>query len=963
MLFADLAVLAAAALVTQASVETPRALDDRLVVELVAAEPDIVTPCGLAIEGSGRVLVVESHTHFRPLNYNGPPADRVLAFDPASADPQTGRIRPTVFHEGAKYTMAVGVHPKDAGAVYVATRREILLLRDMDGDGRADQRTQIATLKTLGDYPHNGLSGFAFDFDGQVVFGLGENLGADYTLVGSDGTSASGGGEGGSVYRCRPDGSKLVRLATGFWNPFAVCFDAFGRLYAVDNDPDSRPPCRLAHIVPGGDYGYRYRNGRKGLYPFTAWNGELPGTLGMVAGTGEAPSGVIAYESDNWPDDYRGNLLVTSWGDHRLESYRLVPRGASFHSIAEPVIAGGENFRPVGIATAPDGTVYVSDWVDKSYDLHGKGRLWRVRAKTPRARVVPADPRAALAHADSAVRASAANALVQQGESGVKLLGEVLRDSSDPRARAAALVALVNTGSADKEVADRALRDLDPNVGALAARILPAEAWDPGAFVGADVPALVRADALRRVADPRALPAVLEAVNTTDPFLAQACRAGLLSKLATEKLLELARNHESNAETRLAVLVTLRERGDPEGQKHLESFLSDTSADIRFATLEWIHDARITRYRAQVEELLAKGAATRQFFEGCLATLARFDRPAKSQAVDMLGEDYVLQLFLDKKTPPEARRNALRALRPNHPELTLDRLAPLLDGADENLRLEAIRTIRQTALPDRFGKLAAIAANPDQPMPIRLEAIMGLAAPDLPVEAKALLFRLAAPGANSDLLRMEALRALRAVPLTEAEKSALVASADSPALKELADRFMAPIGAKLPKPLDDLAGWLALLEGPADASAGERIFFHPSGPGCYRCHQIEGRGGAIGPDLSATSRSLDRPRLVDSILQPSKEMAPRFVPWSIATTDGNVRVGVLLEESALGTKTYADAKGETFVVPDAQVEDRRPQRVSIMPADLAGTMTLEEFRDLLAFLRAAPGNGARGPSP
>ena len=56
--------------------------------------------------------------------------------------------------------------------------------------------------------------------------------------------------------------------------------------------PRLAPPCRLLHIVDGGDYGYRFRNGRKGLHPFTAWNGELPGTLAMVAGTGEAPSGV-----------------------------------------------------------------------------------------------------------------------------------------------------------------------------------------------------------------------------------------------------------------------------------------------------------------------------------------------------------------------------------------------------------------------------------------------------------------------------------------------------------------------------------------------------------------------------------------------------------------------------------------------------------------------------------------------
>ena len=57
---------------------------------------------------------------------------------------------------------------------------------------------------------------------GNVYFGLGENLGADYRLIGSDGTTLAGGGEGGNIYRCRPDGSKLERVATGFWNPFHV---------------------------------------------------------------------------------------------------------------------------------------------------------------------------------------------------------------------------------------------------------------------------------------------------------------------------------------------------------------------------------------------------------------------------------------------------------------------------------------------------------------------------------------------------------------------------------------------------------------------------------------------------------------------------------------------------------------------------------------------------------------------
>ncbi len=249
--------------------DPPRPVDSRLVLERIAAEPELVTPTGIAIDHRGRVLVIESHTHFPPANYKGPRADRILLFADRDGD---GRPEPAgIFFEGTKWTMSVAV-ARD-GSVYVATRAALYHLDDRDGDGRADGIVPgklpepIVHLDSTGDYPHNGLSGFAFDAAGDVYFGLGENLGVPYRLVGRDGTTHSGGGEGGNIFRCRPDGRGLVRVATGFWNPFNVTFDTAGNLFAVDNDPDSRPPCRLLHIVEGGDYGYRFRNGRRGTPP------------------------------------------------------------------------------------------------------------------------------------------------------------------------------------------------------------------------------------------------------------------------------------------------------------------------------------------------------------------------------------------------------------------------------------------------------------------------------------------------------------------------------------------------------------------------------------------------------------------------------------------------------------------------------------------------------------------------
>ncbi len=101
----------------------------------------------------------------------------------------------------------------------------------------------------------------------------------------------------------------------------------------------------------------------------------------MVAGTGEAPSGLLAYEHTGLPQDLRGALLVTSWGDHRIESHQLEERGATYRSTMRPVVVGGERFRPVGIGTAPDGSVYFSDWVDREYKVHGKGRVWKLSRK------------------------------------------------------------------------------------------------------------------------------------------------------------------------------------------------------------------------------------------------------------------------------------------------------------------------------------------------------------------------------------------------------------------------------------------------------------------------------------------------------------------------------------------------------------------------------------------------------
>ncbi len=306
--------------------------------------------------------------------------------------------------ENAFSTSYVNTIDQSPLQVFLATRKELLLLEDTDGDDVCDRRTTLANSIRPGTILTTDSPDLAFDAEVAIcTFGFGENLGEDYASSPAAQSRPHGRvqGKSASIWvaakaaassACVPMEAGLTRWSTGYWNPHASCSDAFGHLFTVDNDPDSRPPCRLIHVIEGGDSGYRFRNGRKGLHPFTAWNGEILGTLPMVAGTGEAPSGMVACEHPLWPGDLMGNLLVTSWGDHRIDRFQLHPHGGSFESIPEPLIVGGENFRPVGAALGPDGSLYCSDWVLKDYNLHGQGRVWRIRPVDTVAGDSPTEP-------------------------------------------------------------------------------------------------------------------------------------------------------------------------------------------------------------------------------------------------------------------------------------------------------------------------------------------------------------------------------------------------------------------------------------------------------------------------------------------------------------------------------------------------------------------------------------------
>jgi putative membrane-bound dehydrogenase-like protein len=957
--------------------ETPRPLDDRLILELVAREPDIVTPTGLAVDETGRVWVIENNTHHRPADYRGPSSDRVRIF---SDFDEQGRARHiATFAEGFDRSMSLALGK--GGAVYLATRSQIYLLRDRAGRGTADERRVIVHLDTRASYPHNGLSGFAFDALGNLYFGLGENEGLPYRLIGSDGSTLEGGGEGGSIYRCRPDGSHVVRIATGFWNPFHIGFDAFGRLFAVDNDPDSRGPCRLLHIVEGGDYGYRYRNGRKGLHPFTAWNGELPSTLPMVAGTSEAPCAVVAYESNGLPTDYCGDLLVTSWGDHVIERFRLQRKGASFTSQARIIVKGGEDFRPVAMATAPDGSLYFSDWVDKSYPVHGKGRIWRLRGKNPAATVPlrpsevvklpPGRQQQLLADPRRDIRLAAGEAL---GHAGRKAeLAAVLKGGKDLRARIHALWGIARLPSpSGGELITETLKDPAAELRAAAAHLLAGDPV-PGSELRLrelaiwDLDPLVRLNAILGLRTDSSFEEMVPVLADPDPFLAAAALY-LLGQPEHTQLLTAARLQHAEPRVRLGILLAVRRGGDAVGRSLLPQFLADPDPDIRRTAIQWVGEERLSEFAPQLDRSAAQPPVTQQVFEALLATREFLAGVHRQPSDEFGGQDYIARIVNDAGQPAALRAVALRMLRADYSGLNTSRLGEFIHGQDRDLRREAAHKLSMRADRSSQSLLLQLAGDDKLDEALRADAILGLAysARTAP-PARQMLFSLIE---HPDFWR-DALRSLREVPLTLQEQNQFIShcrrqierakawpQTDKQELCDQITMVLHHLTSKAPGILP-LKSELSVLVSKGMATpgkplpgAGERVFFHPRGPRCFVCHRVDGCGAAIGPDLSLIGRSLSRDKLVESILQPSKEIAPQFVTWVLTLRNGQIRTGMIVGEGWDSTITLADAQGKLEVLQRLDVEDRRALSTSIMPEHLRGLMTEREFRDLIAYLES-----------
>jgi putative heme-binding domain-containing protein len=186
--------------------------------------------------------------------------------------------------------------------------------------------------------------------------------------------------------------------------------------------------------------------------------------------------------------------------------------------------------------------------------------------------------------------------------------------------------------------------------------------------------------------------------------------------------------------------------------------------------------------------------------------------------------------------------------------------------------------------------------------------------------------------------------------LTPAEREqalAAVAKLSAGPIRDLFDGFLpqpAPGQRKLgsnPRPNSILA-----LQG--DAGRGEQLFWSKA-VNCGSCHKVGERGTEVGPDLTAIVKTRTRGDLLESILEPSRRIEPKFGAYVVRTLDGRALTG-LVQKRDEKELVLRDAQGKDVRIASENLEEVKPSRTSLMPQGQLAGLTAQEAADLLEYL-------------
>ena len=360
-------------------------------VTLFAGEPDVHPPVAMAIADSGRLWVAESYSY---QEWQKKGEDRILIFEDTDNDGVHDSRK--VFATGIDHLSGLTV---GWGGVWVCSSPNLLFYPDKDrndvpdGDGTPEVVLDGWTTKA----GHNFFNGLTWGIDGWLY---GRHGITAPSKVGAPGTPARERIEFDcGIWRYHPVTEKFEVVCRGTTNPWGLDWNAAGDMFFTNNvnghlwhaipgayyprmgnraDPFSKfvydripMACDHLHHAGGTDDWTKTRDG-KGVH------GELGG--------GHSHCGGMIYLGGKWPDKYRDLMFMCNTHGRRVNVDRLDPEGATYVARHEDDFLHANNlwFRGVQLLYGPDGDVYLSDWTDlgECHDRDGvhrtSGRIYKI---------------------------------------------------------------------------------------------------------------------------------------------------------------------------------------------------------------------------------------------------------------------------------------------------------------------------------------------------------------------------------------------------------------------------------------------------------------------------------------------------------------------------------------------------------------------------------------------------------
>jgi putative heme-binding domain-containing protein len=846
--------------------------------------------------------------------------------------------------------------------------------------------------------------------DGWLYVLCGNNAGIDKRYATLP-TSPIAEPTAGCVLRFSPDLRNSEIVADGFRNPYGMDFTADGELVTFDSDNErcvSLPwyePTRFYHVIPGGHHGW--------LSPQRASFWRMPpyfcDVVPPVATLGRgSPTGVACYRHKQFPASYHGGVFLADWTFGRIWFLALKNAGATYTAEKRVFLeATGENgFAPTALAVhSATGDLFVS--------IGGRGTrgaVYRIRHKegfnalTTSQETARPLPRASLDwHAGMResllFQATAENArdrlhaltlmFRHRSHFGTDSIGHAIRANwghSDRLVRLAA-ANLLATLSADERTASAALAEspMEHVTWGLAnCDDKPAEAiWQASrAFQCKDASREVQLAAVRviqralgGIGSPQARGTVWEGYSPrrreARQIMSDAAQAMLRRTFPTSDAeidREISRTLAILEDEDAALLQRVAERltatSDPVEDVHylivLARLPGARSGAITKRTAETLLGLgekltrcnlnRDTNWPLRLAELHSELARKDAKLNAALLAAPDFGRPDHALFAECPGFDRrrAAEIFAARATK-DSDYPWTPALVRLVSELPEERSVPTLRRLWERGGLEeAILPLlaRQPQAVDRDSFLEGLRSPQLTTVAVCLDALdkLSLVRDDAVTVALIRALRALPDGREGDRLRTRIAAKLQT--LTGERKAGATKEAWTAWLAKAHPTLVAKLGGDDGVDVEAWNRRLAKVDWSAgDAERGRAVFNKAS---CASCHS---GAQALGPDLRGVASRFSRDDLFTAILQPSKDVSPRYRTTLIATADGKTHQGIIIYE-AVDSLILQTGPATTVRIANPRITDRRTTQISLMPPGLLDKLTDREIADLYAFLKS-----------